>query len=133
MAEATKVKGLTEEGRYMTILGGILPLSNIWKDIRRISTNNMKEFLDRGNDFIKLEEAIHQAQAGHINNRQSQDTQQPQDSPGAQAGNNNVAHTSSCKHTRNKCKEEQWQKKGSLILLPCPRRPRRRSMLASTS
>uniref|UniRef100_A0A803QDY4 Retrotransposon gag domain-containing protein n=1 Tax=Cannabis sativa TaxID=3483 RepID=A0A803QDY4_CANSA len=72
MAEATRVTGLIEEGRYTAILRGILPLSDFWKDIRRISTNEM-EFLERVDGFIKLEEAVRQAQIrGCDNDEQTQ-------------------------------------------------------------
>uniref|UniRef100_A0A803PD68 Uncharacterized protein n=1 Tax=Cannabis sativa TaxID=3483 RepID=A0A803PD68_CANSA len=81
-AEATKVKGLTEEGCYTAILGGILPLSEFYKDIRRISMNNMKEFLEGVDGFIKLEEVVWQAQTG----RQAQATHNGDPMPPLVAG-----------------------------------------------
>uniref|UniRef100_A0A803QDM4 Uncharacterized protein n=1 Tax=Cannabis sativa TaxID=3483 RepID=A0A803QDM4_CANSA len=62
----------------------------------------MKEFLNRADNFIKLEEAIRQAQIGHVNSRQSRGTQQPHDPLGIQVGNNNAAQTPCGKNTRNK-------------------------------
>uniref|UniRef100_A0A803PJ92 Uncharacterized protein n=1 Tax=Cannabis sativa TaxID=3483 RepID=A0A803PJ92_CANSA len=62
MTEATKVKNLMEEGRYTAIMSGILHLSELCKDIRRHSTQNMADFLDRAEGFVKLEEVDRQVE-----------------------------------------------------------------------
>uniref|UniRef100_A0A803QC67 Uncharacterized protein n=1 Tax=Cannabis sativa TaxID=3483 RepID=A0A803QC67_CANSA len=104
----------------MAILGGILPLSDLWKDIWRISTNNMKKVLDKADSFIKLEEAIRQAQTGHVNNRESQDIMHSHDLPGSQAGTNNSTQISGGNNTINKNNKNSSRrnsgKKGSLTL-----------------
>uniref|UniRef100_A0A803QHG7 Uncharacterized protein n=1 Tax=Cannabis sativa TaxID=3483 RepID=A0A803QHG7_CANSA len=55
----------------------------------------MKEFLDRADGFIKLEEVLRQAQTVKVGNRQSQGALQPHDFPGAQASTSTSAQTSS--------------------------------------
>uniref|UniRef100_A0A803Q2Y7 Retrotransposon gag domain-containing protein n=1 Tax=Cannabis sativa TaxID=3483 RepID=A0A803Q2Y7_CANSA len=56
--KATKDKGLIEEGRLAAILGGIGPLGELWKDIKRLIMGSMVEFLDQGDGFIKLKEVV---------------------------------------------------------------------------
>ncbi|XP_060972286.1 uncharacterized protein LOC133038215 [Cannabis sativa] len=57
MQEATKVKNLSDDGKQAAITGGILVGCRLWKDTRRKPTHTMKDFLDRADEFIKLEEA----------------------------------------------------------------------------
>uniref|UniRef100_A0A803P9V6 Retrotransposon gag domain-containing protein n=1 Tax=Cannabis sativa TaxID=3483 RepID=A0A803P9V6_CANSA len=56
MTKTTKVKGLTEEGRLATILGGIEHIRELWKEIKRVTVRLMVKFMDHG--FIRLEEAV---------------------------------------------------------------------------
>ncbi|XP_060967795.1 uncharacterized protein LOC133035701 [Cannabis sativa] len=59
MTNVMKVAGLIEEGRLAAILGVIEVLRELWKDTNRCGrVGSMAEFLDRADEFIKLEEAI---------------------------------------------------------------------------
>uniref|UniRef100_A0A803PSL0 Uncharacterized protein n=1 Tax=Cannabis sativa TaxID=3483 RepID=A0A803PSL0_CANSA len=85
----------------------------------------MKEFLDRADKFIKLEEAVRQAQTGKVDNRQSQGILQPHDLPDVQAGTSNFAQTSSGRNIRaiaaKTTLEDTFEKKGKYNNSPTTR------------
>uniref|UniRef100_A0A803NKP2 Retrotransposon gag domain-containing protein n=1 Tax=Cannabis sativa TaxID=3483 RepID=A0A803NKP2_CANSA len=74
MTEATRVRGLTKEGRLAAVLGGIMPLGDLWKDIKRLMVNSMVEFLDKADGFIKLEEGVRNAAPRVVSTGQKQNT-----------------------------------------------------------
>uniref|UniRef100_A0A803P5E9 Retrotransposon gag domain-containing protein n=1 Tax=Cannabis sativa TaxID=3483 RepID=A0A803P5E9_CANSA len=74
MTEATKVKGLTKEGRFAAILRGVEPLRELWKDIKRLTVGSMAKFLDRTDGFIKHEEVVQRIDTVRQNKNQQHTT-----------------------------------------------------------
>ncbi|KAM6555168.1 hypothetical protein CsatB_015930 [Cannabis sativa] len=88
MQEATKVKNLSDDGKRAAIMGGILVGSRLWKDTRRKPTHTMRDFLDRADEFIKLEEAERNAQNfNHTKNKKNGTSSNSQSSQGGNARN----------------------------------------------
>ncbi|XP_062086222.1 uncharacterized protein LOC133792335 [Humulus lupulus] len=57
MQEATKVKFLSDDGKLIAINLAVKVKSLFWSSLKRKSTRTTQEFLDRAEEFIKLEEA----------------------------------------------------------------------------
>ncbi|XP_062080496.1 uncharacterized protein LOC133785261 [Humulus lupulus] len=58
---ATRSKTVNDDGKVMTIMDGIQVKGPLGNDLRRKTICSTREFLDRTNKFIKLEEAIRRA------------------------------------------------------------------------
>ena len=52
-----KAKTVGDEGKMMAITAGVKHKTGLWKSLRKNGVRTMKEFLDRADQYIKLETA----------------------------------------------------------------------------
>ena len=57
MQAASRAKTVGDEGKMMAITAGVKHKTGLWKSLRKNGVRTMQEFLDRADQYIKLETA----------------------------------------------------------------------------
>ena len=64
MREANRVSIVGDEGKFISILAGIIYRSPLWNSIHRNPINTLQEFLNRADKYMKLDDAIMKEEIG---------------------------------------------------------------------
>ncbi|XP_062114187.1 uncharacterized protein LOC133825229 [Humulus lupulus] len=109
MQEATRSETVSNDGKLMGIMAEIKVKGPVWSDLIRKTVYSTREFLNRVDEFIKLEEAIRKADQAN----QAGTSAAPVKNSGANSNQNKTTNGNGNKNNQNSRKQNNNSNRGN--------------------